>query len=60
MLAGNLPHVLRFNLNAAGIGGEPTERQIPPLGAGSDDLHALDVLRESAFNGPIGILNNTS
>ena len=44
---------------AADIGGETTEGQIPPLGVGSDDLHMLHVLQESAYRGPIGILNNT-
>jgi hypothetical protein len=60
VLARNLPHLLCFNLNTADVGGEATGRQIPPLGVGSDDLHVLHVLRESAYRGPIGILNSTS
>jgi hypothetical protein len=59
VLARNLPNRLCFNLNAADIGGETTESQIPPLGVSSDDLHVLHVLRESAYRGPIGILNHT-
>ncbi|RFC45734.1 MAG: hypothetical protein DVB28_000437 [Verrucomicrobia bacterium] len=58
VLARNLPHLLCFNLNTADIRGEGTGRQILPLGAGTKDLRVLYVLCESAYRGPIGILNN--
>jgi hypothetical protein len=37
-----------LNLNAAGIGGEATGRQILPLGVGTEDRHVLQQLREGA------------
>ncbi len=54
-----LPHLLCFNLNGMDAGGDAVGRKILPLGAGSEDLRVLRVLRASGYSGPVGILNHT-
>ncbi len=54
-----LPHLLCFNLNGMDIDGEAKGRKILPLGAGTEDVKLLRLIRASGYNGPIGILNHT-
>jgi azurin/sugar phosphate isomerase/epimerase len=54
-----LPHLLCFNLNGMDINGEARGRKILPLGAGTEDVKVLRIVRASGYNGPIGILNHT-
>ena len=55
-----LPHLLCFNLNGMDVNGEAKGRKIIPLGAGTEDLKLLRILRASGYNGPVGILNHTN
>ncbi len=55
-----LPHLLCVNLNGMDIDGEAKGRKILPLGAGTEDVKVLRILRASGYNGPIGILNHTN
>jgi hypothetical protein len=59
IFARTLPHLLCVNLNAAGTGGDAQGSEPLPLGAGPEDLHVLHILRESAYRGPVGLLNST-
>ncbi len=54
-----LPHLLCVNLNGMDIDGEAKGRKILPLGAGTEDLKVLRIIRSSGYQGPIGILNHT-
>ncbi|MDB6004939.1 MAG: putative heme-binding protein [Prosthecobacter sp.] len=54
-----LPHLLCFNLNGMDIDGEAKGRKILPLGAGTEDVKVLRIVRASGYSGPIGILNHT-
>ena len=54
-----VPHLLCFNLNGMDIDGEAKGRKILPLGAGTEDVRVLRILRASGYTGPVGILNHT-
>lgn len=54
-----LPHLLVLNLNGMEPDGDKKGQKILPLGAGSLDVQLLKVIRESDYQGPIGILNHT-
>ena len=54
-----LPHLLCFNLNGMDLDGDAKGRKILPLGAGTEDLRVLRILRASGYTGPVGILNHT-
>ena len=49
-----LPHLMCVNLNGMMPGGE----QILPLGRGEEDLKVLRMVKESGYDGPIGILDH--
>jgi hypothetical protein len=60
MLAKMKPHLLCLNLNGMEIGGQTRGRKILPIGAGPEDRKVLQLIRESGYSGPIGILNHTN
>ena len=53
------PHLLCFNLNGMDPAGDKKGRKILPLGVGTEDVQVLRQLRDSGYNGPVGILNHT-
>ncbi len=53
------PHLLALNLNGMTRDGERAGKKILPLAQGDLDLQLLKVIRESGWQGPIGILNHT-
>jgi len=55
-----LPHLLCLNLNGMEEQGDTNGRKILPLGAGSEDVRVLRLIRESGYRGVIGILNHTN
>jgi len=59
LLAKMKPHLYALNLNGMVPNGEQIGHKIVPLGAGSLDERLLKVVRESGYQGPIGILNHT-
>jgi quinoprotein glucose dehydrogenase len=59
MLARMKPYLLALNLNGMVRDGESTGRKIMPLGQGDRDLGLLKVVRDSGWQGPIGLLNHT-
>ncbi len=54
-----LPYLLCFNLNGMDIDGDAKGHKILPLGAGTEDVKVLRLVRASGYSGPIGILNHT-
>lgn len=54
------PYLLCLNLNGMDIDGEAQGRKILPLGAGTQDVKVLRIIRASGYSGPIGILNHTN
>lgn len=52
-------YLLCFNLNGMDPDGESNGRKILPLGAGSEDTRLLRLLRDSGYQGMVGILNHT-
>lgn len=54
-----LPHLLCLNLNGMDRDGEANGRKILPLGCGTEDLKVLRLIRDSGYQGPIGIINHT-
>jgi azurin/sugar phosphate isomerase/epimerase len=54
-----LPHLLCLNLNGMDELGDTRGRKILPIGIGSEDLQVLRAIRESGYQGPLGILNHT-
>lgn len=59
LLAKMKPHLLALNLNGMIPGGDQIGQKIVPLGGGPLDVGLLKIIRESGYNGPIGILNHT-
>ncbi len=53
------PHLLVLNLNGMIPNGEALGKKIVPLAAGSLDRSLLQVIADSGYTGPIGILNHT-
>ncbi len=54
-----LPHLIYLNLNGMDVQGDTKGRKILPIAAGTEDLQLLRVIRDSGYQGPIGILNHT-
>jgi len=62
-----LPEVLKLiksyliclNLNGMDFEGDKKGRKILPLGAGAEDARVLKEIRDSGYQGPVGILNHT-
>ena len=59
LLQAMLPHLICLNLNGMDIAGDTRGRKILPIGAGSEDVSLLGIIRKSGYSGPIGILNHT-
>lgn len=59
LLSKMLPHLMVINLNGMVPDGEAKGQKIVPLGAGSLDVELLKLIRDSGYDGPIGILNHT-
>ena len=53
------PYLLALNLNGTKHGGDQAGEKILVLGQGTEDLRLLRLIRESGWQGPIGILNHT-
>ncbi len=53
------PYLLCLNLNGMTRDGETNGQKILPLGAGELDLSLLKTIRDSSYNGPIGIIGHT-
>jgi putative heme-binding domain-containing protein len=53
------PHLMALNLNGMVPNGDNISQKIVPLGSGSLDVTLLKTIRESGYQGPIGILNHT-
>jgi len=53
------PHLMALNLNGMVPDGDTKGQKILPLGAGSLDVQLLKTIRDSGYQGPIGILNHT-
>ena len=53
------PHLLALNLNGMIEDGERRGRKIVPIGQGELDPKWLEIIRQSGWHGPIGILNHT-
>ncbi len=53
------PYLLSLNLNGMDPKGDQVGRKILPLGQGSEDLKLLRIIRDSGYQGPIGILGHT-
>ena len=53
------PYLICFNLNGMVEGGDAKGQKILPLAQGDQDLALLKVIRDSGYQGPIGVLNHT-
>lgn len=53
------PHLQVLNFNGMTRGGDRIGKKILPLGQGDLDLGLLQVIRDSGWRGPVGILNHT-
>jgi hypothetical protein len=53
------PHLLALNLNGMMRGGDQLGQKILPLGQGELDLALLEMIRDSGWQGPVGILGHT-
>ena len=53
------PHLLCLNLNGMTRGGEANGRKILPLGVDLLDVKMLRIIRDSQYDGPIGIIGHT-
>ena len=54
-----VPYLLCVNLNGMDREADQHGRKIIPLGAGTEDLWLLRLLRASGYHGPVGLLNHT-
>lgn len=55
-----LPHLYCLNLNGMEADGEAKGHKILCLGDGEDDGELLQIIRDSKYSGPIGILGHTN
>ena len=55
-----LPYIKAVNLNGMDPVADPGPRKILPIGQGTLDLALLRTIRESGYQGPIGILGHTN
>ena len=53
------PWLLCLNLNGMDPNGDQRGRKILPIAAGSEDIRVTQIIRDSGYQGPIGILNHT-
>lgn len=59
MLKTMKPYLVALNLNGMDRDGDKVGKKILPLGQGEFDVKLLQVIRESGWRGPVGILNHT-
>jgi sugar phosphate isomerase/epimerase len=59
LLAKMKPHLLALNLNGMTRNGDKAGKKILPIAQGELDLPLLKAIKDSGYNGPIGILNHT-
>jgi putative heme-binding domain-containing protein len=59
LLSEMLPYLHCLNLNGMVKGGDQVGKKILPLGEGDLDAGLLEIIRDSGYRGPIGILNHT-
>jgi outer membrane protein assembly factor BamB/sugar phosphate isomerase/epimerase len=52
------PHLIAVNLNGMALPGTPGAQKIMRLGTGTEELRMLRVIRDSGWQGPVGILNH--
>lgn len=53
-----MPHVIAVNLNGMEAGGDERGRKILPLGAGDRELDMMRVIRDSGWQGRVGIIDH--
>ncbi len=53
------PYLYAVNLNGMNRGGDKKGQKILPLAQGELDLHLLQVIQDSGYDGPIGVLGHT-
>jgi sugar phosphate isomerase/epimerase len=58
-MAKMLPHLRFLNLNGMTAEGDKQGRKILVLGQGDLDVELARIIRESGYDGPVGILNHT-
>ena len=54
-----LPHLLCLNLNGTTRDGDKMGMKILPLGEGDLDLKLLKIIKDSGYDGPVGIIGHT-
>ncbi len=59
-LAAMQPYLLCLNLNGMTTHGDKTGKKILPLGAGEHDAAMLKSIRDSKYDGPLGIIGHTN
>jgi hypothetical protein len=52
------PHLLALNLNGMSREGDKTGKKIQRLGAGDEDARLLGIIQQSAWRGPVGIIDH--
>lgn len=58
-LATMKPFLLCLNLNGMTPHGDQRGQKILPIGAGEDDLRLLQLIEDSGYSGPIGVIGHT-
>lgn len=53
------PYLLCLNINGMNREGDRKGQKILPLGAGSEDVTLLRIIRDSGYQGPIGVIGHT-
>lgn len=53
------PYLLAFNLNGMVRDGDKVGKMVLPIGGGDEELAMIRTLRDSGWNGPVGILGHT-
>ncbi len=54
------PHLMALNLNGMNRGGDGEGEKILVIGQGEEDRKLLQIILDSGWQGPVGILNHTS
>lgn len=60
LLAKMKPHLIALNLNGMVPQGDQQDKKIMVLGTGTEEARLLRIIRDSGWQGPIGILNHTN
>lgn len=59
LLAKMKPYLIALNLNGMDTNGDQIGKKILPIGEGGRDSEWFEIISESGYTGPIGILNHT-